>query len=52
MGEIHVHEFVSLDGVIDAPTWTFDYEWVPEMVAALGALTDRSTRDPARTRDL
>ena len=25
MGEIHVHEFMSLDGVIDAPTWTADY---------------------------
>ncbi|MEX2644825.1 MAG: hypothetical protein WD249_01055 [Gaiellaceae bacterium] len=25
VGAIHVHEFMSLDGVIDAPTWTFDY---------------------------
>jgi hypothetical protein len=25
MGTIRVHEFTSLDGVIDAPTWTFDY---------------------------
>ena len=25
MGGIYVHEFISLDGVIDAPTWTFDY---------------------------
>src|SRR5918999_914100 len=24
MGAIHVHEFMSLDGVIDAPTWPFD----------------------------
>src|SRR5690242_10752683 len=22
MGEIHVHEFMSLDGVVDAPVWT------------------------------
>ena len=22
MGEIHVHEFITLDGVIDTPTWT------------------------------
>ena len=22
---IHVHEFMSLDGVIDAPVWSFDY---------------------------
>ena len=25
MGAIKVHEFMSLDGVIDAPTWTFEY---------------------------
>ncbi len=25
MGAVKVHEFMSLDGVIDAPTWTFDY---------------------------
>ena len=42
MGAIHVHEFMSLDGVIDAPTWTFDYEFLPEMEEALGAITDRS----------
>ena len=24
MGQIHVHEFISLDGVIDAPIWTAD----------------------------
>jgi dihydrofolate reductase len=42
VGEIHVHEFMSLDGVIDAPTWTFDYEFLPEMEKSLGAVTDRS----------
>jgi dihydrofolate reductase len=41
VGAIHVHEFMSLDGVIDAPTWTFDYGWVPEMEKAVGAVTDR-----------
>jgi hypothetical protein len=25
MGIIRAHEFMSLDGVIDAPTWTFDF---------------------------
>ena len=40
MGEIHVHEFVTLDGVADAPTWSFDYEFLPEMIDALSALTD------------
>jgi dihydrofolate reductase len=42
MGEIHVHEFMSLDGVIDAPTWTFDYGFDPKMGEAIGAVTERS----------
>jgi dihydrofolate reductase len=42
MGAIHVHEFMSLDGVIDAPTWTFDYGFDPKMAEVLGAITDRS----------
>jgi dihydrofolate reductase len=41
MGSIHVHEFVSLDGVIDQPTWTADYEFLPEMERDIGAVTDR-----------
>jgi dihydrofolate reductase len=41
VGEIHVHEFMSLDGVIDAPTWTFDYPWDPRMGDALGAVTGK-----------
>jgi dihydrofolate reductase len=41
VGAIHVHEFMSLDGVIDAPTWTFDYGFVPEQGKALAAVTDR-----------
>jgi dihydrofolate reductase len=42
VGAIHVHEFMSLDGVIDAPTWTFDYGFLPEMGEVIGAVTDRS----------
>jgi dihydrofolate reductase len=42
VGAIHVHEFMSLDGVVDAPTWTFDYEFLPGMERVLGAVTDRS----------
>ena len=42
MGAIHVHEFMSLDGVIDAPTWTFDYGFDPKMGEAIGAVTARS----------
>ena len=41
MGAIHVHEFMSLDGVIDAPTWTFDYDFTPQMEEAIGAVTER-----------
>ena len=40
MGEVHVHEFMSLDGVIDAPTWTFDYGFDPKMGQTIGALTE------------
>ena len=39
---IHVHEFISLDGVIDAPTWTFDYGWEPGMFDVIGAVTGGS----------
>ena len=42
MGAIHVHEFMSLDGVIDAPTWTFEYGFDPKMGEAIGAVTERS----------
>ena len=41
MGSIHVHEFISLDGVIDTPTWTFDYGFLPEMGSAITAVTSR-----------
>jgi dihydrofolate reductase len=33
---------MSLDGVIDAPTWTFDYGFDPKMGEAIGAVTGRS----------
>ena len=42
MGAIHVHEFMSLDGVIDAPTWTFDYGFDPRMGETIAAVTARS----------
>ena len=42
MGEIHVHEFMSLDGVIDQPTWTVDYGFDPKMGESIGAVTERS----------
>jgi len=39
VGAIHVHEFMTLDGVIDAPTWTAGYGFDPRMGEAIGALT-------------
>jgi dihydrofolate reductase len=41
VGSVHVHEFMSLDGVIDAPTWTFEYGFTPEMEETVGAVTGR-----------
>src|SRR5919201_6137970 len=37
MGAIHVHEFMSLDGVIDEPTWTAEYGFDPRMGQAIAA---------------
>jgi dihydrofolate reductase len=42
MGAIHVHEFMSLDGVIDTPTWTAGYGFDPKMGETIGALTEGS----------
>lgn len=42
MGAIHVHEFMSLDGVIDAPVWTMDYGFDDGMGDVLGAVTGGS----------
>ena len=40
---IHVHEFISLDGVIDAPVWTATYGWDPRMGEAIAAVTTPSS---------
>jgi dihydrofolate reductase len=42
VGGIVVHEFATLDGVIEAPTWTFDFGFDPKMGEAIKALTERS----------
>jgi dihydrofolate reductase len=41
MAEVHVHEFMSLDGVIDTPTWTADFGFDPKMGDAIGAVVGR-----------
>ena len=42
MGGVLVHEFMTLDGIVDAPTWTFDFGFDPKMGEAIKALTERS----------
>jgi dihydrofolate reductase len=35
MAPIRVHEFISLDGVIDTPSWTFEFGFDPKMGEAI-----------------
>jgi dihydrofolate reductase len=42
MGAILVHEFSTLDGVIESPTWTFEFGFDPRLGEAIKQLTDRS----------
>jgi dihydrofolate reductase len=38
MGQILVHEFISLDGVFEAPRWTMEYGFDPKMGEAIGGI--------------
>ena len=38
MGAIKVHEFITLDGVYEDPSWTFEFGFDPKMGEALGAV--------------
>ena len=38
MGRVVVHEFMTLDGVIDAPSWAGEYPFDPAMGQAIGGL--------------
>jgi hypothetical protein len=40
MGTIAVHEFITLDGVIDTPSWTVDYPFDPKMGQAIAGIMD------------
>jgi dihydrofolate reductase len=42
MGDIVVHEFTTLDGIVDAPTWTFDFGFDPKMGEHIAAVSARS----------
>jgi dihydrofolate reductase len=43
MGEIKVHEFVSLDGVYEDPRWTFPFGFTEALGRTLAELTAAST---------
>jgi dihydrofolate reductase len=38
MGRIVVHEFITLDGVIDNPAWSMEYGFDPKMGEAIGRI--------------
>ena len=42
MATIRAHEFISLDGVFEDPSWTFDFGFDPQMGETLGAITGAS----------
>ena len=39
MGAIKVHEFTTVDGVVDVPMWTMDYGFPDDLSASIGELT-------------
>jgi dihydrofolate reductase len=43
MGDIRVHEFITLDGVIEDPSWTMGMGFDPSMGAAIGAIVEGCT---------
>jgi dihydrofolate reductase len=42
VGKIAVHEFTTLDNVIDAPSWTFEYGFDPKMGEAIARIMGSS----------
>ena len=43
MGRIVVHEFITLDGVIDNPAWSMEYGFDPKMGEAIGQIMQPCT---------
>ena len=43
MGRVVVHEFTTVDGVVDAPSWTAGYPFDPAMGQTIGALMGACT---------
>jgi dihydrofolate reductase len=42
MGSIHVHEFMTLNGIADAPVWSFDFGFSDTQTETLSAVTGRA----------
>jgi hypothetical protein len=42
MGAIKVHEFTTVDGVVDVPMWTVDHGFPDDLSSSIGALTASS----------
>ena len=42
MGAIRVHEFTTVDGVVDTPTWTVEHGFPDDLAASIGRLTSSS----------
>src|SRR5215470_17040385 len=43
LGRIGVHEFITMDGVIESPSWSFDYSFDPNMGEAIAGIMASST---------
>src|SRR3954470_20640018 len=43
LGAIKVHEFTTVDGVVDVPMWTADYGFPDDLSESIGALTASSS---------
>ena len=43
MATIAVHEFISLDGVFESPSWTFEFGFDPKMGETIGEFTEGSS---------
>ncbi len=42
MAKLLIHEFITLDGVIESPSWTFDYPFDPKMGETIATLMGSS----------
>jgi dihydrofolate reductase len=43
VGAVKVHEFTTVDGVVDVPLWTVDYGFPDDLSQSIGALTASSS---------